>query len=381
MPLRVGIPHQPYKFLVKALDGRIIAQDDRGRIRYSGKDAETVIQKALGALTTGRTWKETVALRGNFTIGATVKIPSYTILDLTGAFLKAKDGLNADIFTNDTWTAPGNSEISIFNGEFDLNAANQTERLSAIRWNRVVDSEIIGIRAKNAMGPGDTSAIHLWGYGLRNIIAFNKIYEAKYGICAEAGSLENTIVSNILRKCYRGIFLNSSYHNVVSENILDGESGDYYRGIWVYSYCTYNQIVKNNIRNFDGIDGYAILFSGTNPFYNIIEGNRLRDNTNHIVVPSGTHNIIRNNPPYNPVGYISPDPTWGTSPWTYTNEDNVAEDIYMKVATAGDVSAITKGGQNLPVPGTEPTFICHLEPDESIIITYTTAGTLKRFGW
>jgi len=53
MPLRVGIPYQPYSFLIKKLDSLIVAQDDKGRIRFSGKDAATVIQKAINALPTG----------------------------------------------------------------------------------------------------------------------------------------------------------------------------------------------------------------------------------------------------------------------------------------------------------------------------------------
>jgi len=62
MPLRIGIPYQPYSFLIKNLDGRIIAQDDKGRIRYSNDDAELIIEEVLkdlkanggGDLTLGR---------------------------------------------------------------------------------------------------------------------------------------------------------------------------------------------------------------------------------------------------------------------------------------------------------------------------------------
>jgi len=53
MPLRVGLPYQPYSFLIKKLDGLIVAQDDRGRIRFSGINATTVIQSAIDALTKG----------------------------------------------------------------------------------------------------------------------------------------------------------------------------------------------------------------------------------------------------------------------------------------------------------------------------------------
>jgi len=53
MPIYKGIPYQPYSFLIKKLNDLIIAQDDKGAIRYSDTDAATVIQKAIDALTEG----------------------------------------------------------------------------------------------------------------------------------------------------------------------------------------------------------------------------------------------------------------------------------------------------------------------------------------
>jgi len=52
-----------------------------------------VIQSAINALTPDRTWKEKVALKGNFELAAPLYIPSYTILEIDGV-LKAKDNLN-----------------------------------------------------------------------------------------------------------------------------------------------------------------------------------------------------------------------------------------------------------------------------------------------
>lgn len=61
---------------------------------FSGSDATTVIESALNALTSGRTWKEVVALKGNFPLTTTLNITSdYTILDLTQAYLR----LTADV--------------------------------------------------------------------------------------------------------------------------------------------------------------------------------------------------------------------------------------------------------------------------------------------
>jgi len=55
LPIRVGLPYQPYSFLIRKLDGLIIAQDQKGSIRFSGTDASAVIQSAIDALTNGGT--------------------------------------------------------------------------------------------------------------------------------------------------------------------------------------------------------------------------------------------------------------------------------------------------------------------------------------
>jgi len=59
MPLHVGIPYQPYSFLIKKLDDLIVAQNDEGRIQFSGTDAATVIQAAIDALPDVSTYKLT----------------------------------------------------------------------------------------------------------------------------------------------------------------------------------------------------------------------------------------------------------------------------------------------------------------------------------
>jgi len=53
MPLFIGVPYQPYSFLIKKLDDLIIAQNDKGRIQFSGTDASTIIQSAINALPNG----------------------------------------------------------------------------------------------------------------------------------------------------------------------------------------------------------------------------------------------------------------------------------------------------------------------------------------
>jgi hypothetical protein len=55
MPVRAGVPYQPYSFLIKKLNGLTVAQDDKGVVRFSGADPGTVVQKAVNALPNGGT--------------------------------------------------------------------------------------------------------------------------------------------------------------------------------------------------------------------------------------------------------------------------------------------------------------------------------------
>jgi hypothetical protein len=73
MPMRVGLPSYPYSFLIENRGNLIVAQDSRGRIRFSGTDAASVIQSAINALTSGG---KIFIKRGTYTINSTLTIPT-----------------------------------------------------------------------------------------------------------------------------------------------------------------------------------------------------------------------------------------------------------------------------------------------------------------
>ena len=59
-----------------------------GAIDYSGTSASTVIQSAINALTVGRTWKETVVLKGDLGYVHDITVPAYTTIEGSDAKLK-----------------------------------------------------------------------------------------------------------------------------------------------------------------------------------------------------------------------------------------------------------------------------------------------------
>jgi parallel beta-helix repeat protein len=127
--------------LIKALNGKT------GRVEFSGTDASTVIQSALNALTSGRTWKERVVLKGDFTISSKVTLPNYLVLDLRGAKLTLADGVSDNMF--DTVTAK--NDIEIIGGILDGNKANQTAgEVIFIQGATSTNIKIIGVTIQNA---------------------------------------------------------------------------------------------------------------------------------------------------------------------------------------------------------------------------------------
>src|SRR5262245_28795339 len=119
----IGGRHAP-RMTVENDAGTITAYDDDGTTVLSGSNATTVIMAAINALTAGRTWKERVFLKGNFTV-TQLTLPSYIILDFTEARLFQANATNIHMLVNNDLTN-GNSNIEIVGSILDQNRAGQT---------------------------------------------------------------------------------------------------------------------------------------------------------------------------------------------------------------------------------------------------------------
>jgi hypothetical protein len=78
----------PYSAIVYIDGSQVVAEDSVGRVIASGvagTDDATVINAAYASLTAGRTWKEKVILKGNFSIKATIPMISYTDTEIIGS--------------------------------------------------------------------------------------------------------------------------------------------------------------------------------------------------------------------------------------------------------------------------------------------------------
>ena len=80
-----------YSAIVYKDNGVVYAKNPNGDTiaqGTAGTNDASVIQSALNSLTDSRSWKEKVVCIGNFIMESTVSVPSYTILDIRGRFLK-----------------------------------------------------------------------------------------------------------------------------------------------------------------------------------------------------------------------------------------------------------------------------------------------------
>jgi parallel beta-helix repeat protein len=120
----VAITQGPKYTVFKSGSTYYARNGNTGAIDSSNSSATIVIQYALDNLTAGRNYRETVKLKGDFTISK-ITIPSFTTLDLIDARLFQANGTNTLMIENAD-TTNGNTDIQFIGGLIDGNRVNQT---------------------------------------------------------------------------------------------------------------------------------------------------------------------------------------------------------------------------------------------------------------
>lgn len=288
------------------------AKDKNGQLDFDGTNASDVIGNALNALTVGRPSKETVTIIGLYTITATIKIPSYTHLDLTEAkFVVSPSGSTFQVFENED-TVSGNSHISIEGGIIDGNRG-ETRGTSGdgIFFNQVQDFWIKDVTIYNARTDGiaflgciygtvtntkitnagyrgiyihssfqiecsDITIVLTDGDGVgvtqsssniefTNLISSNSTYS---GMAVDWGSNNVHVTNGVFKYCDYGIEINgtsySSFTNIVVQDNNNSGIGIYRIGTTPTNNIFDNVIAINNGRNVSGDARYGIWLNGAN---------------------------------------------------------------------------------------------------------------------
>jgi len=282
----------PYSFMIFREEGLYKARrGDNGSIQFEDPELHEVLNDVWNALTPGRTWKEKVVLKGNFTINDTIKIPSYTILDLRDAEIKLADAANVNMLENEGLDA-GNTDIEIVGGVLNGNRLKQNDG-HGIYLKNVSNSKIEGCTVKDIYKTGIYFDICENNRIIKNLVTntgdFGIVYyDSKDAIIEQniADATENT-----------GIYLNrlsGKGYSIVSGNIVKGVTGvdagifadvvekviisnnlvyNSLRGIFIFE-CL-NFIVTSNVSYNNTLQG---IFVDANSSFGVIAGNQCISN-------------------------------------------------------------------------------------------------------
>ena len=312
----LGYPQQDYDYLVWVGGATTYAKNGTtGNIDYSGADSATVIQSALNGLSSGRTWKEKVVLKGDFEITAVISISSYTTLDLSDAKLTLDTLVNDHIIKNSGWdgtpasagTTP-NNDIEIIGGEIDGNKVGQTlANTKGIVLRNVTNVIIRGVYVHDVRehgisvdaGLGDLST-NIWiedcisqdnGVVEGDGIVFNRVNN---------GIIRNNVASGSL--FFNGIAVANGKNCLIEGNMCYGNK----HGITIEAYGAdnaYNHIINNNIV-YDSTTYSTYLKQSATPGYfvydTVISNNMFNGST--VVMERTVRSSFLNNEIYDSAG-------------------------------------------------------------------------------
>jgi len=287
----------------------VTAEPDRsGNVICNGTSDETDIIRAFTYLTSGRTWRETVKLIGDFTIDGTILVPGYTVLDLTEANIFLANTSNCNMINLN------GAYINVIGGTLDGNGGNQAAASHGIEFtanNAYIENLVWNTEVKNCRDYG----IWLHGNSATNFQHRVKncvIHDNQYGITVEQwhALIEgNAIYSNTRVAIYAvsgngRVYANNhisyngtgnwgAFHNQFHEDAIVGNT---------ISFNNIGIVLSNNCVG-TGITGNLIYGNSKEGIRHeldqsvrriLIEGNVFRDNS----ISSGLgfpHILIQNN--------------------------------------------------------------------------------------
>lgn len=313
-------------------------------------DQYATLQDAINALDSSRTYKQTVKVRGTYTLTTQLNVSNFTVLDLTDAKLIMGPGANVGAIRNKNWGENDiDHDIDIIGGEIDGSAmtAETDDGMVSLRggYNFSVrnmyvhngwgfggiyvtgsNHEISGNTISNMRHTTDQygTGIYVTGTGTYNIkvsdndiinnagtgifledrtnnvtVSNNYLKNNSNGINSDASNQEpgnrNIIImgNNIPSSRDRCILFGTTNHSIITANICGG--GGLYDNIYISG--SYNNSVTNNIVINAGYDGISLSATTSE---NIVTDNFGDDTqTTHTqgyhILDSGVRNIVYNN--------------------------------------------------------------------------------------
>jgi hypothetical protein len=280
--------------------GQIYAKNgSTQKIDFSGTTATTVINSALSNLPVGRTWKETVKLKGNFTITTNLLPKNYTIIDASESKLTLASGSGDDVYDAIIDIAPEIHDVDIIGGIFEGNSIGQTSWHILIR---MMGGNSTLSKAKLNDSKGDC---------IFSRAPYNKVFENIISNCQDTGIVMGglkTSTSSMYGKGYKNILINNSValdisndadyvtyeDNTIINTTNNGISITYTaNGIRMPWHA---KILNNNIinagTNISGKSGINVVYAGAEDI--LIEGNTLNNSARIGIISLSQVKLINN---------------------------------------------------------------------------------------
>lgn len=335
----IGGYSAPYYIVRKGGAGTAVYSDDGTLVHGPGADDDTEINWAIANLMAGRDYKQTVLLKGSFSIDNPIAMDSYTVLVLDGE-VELANSANCDMLD-----ATNESEMEIRGGEWDGRRNYQAADIRGFDLNTCTDViiynvEIHDIDKTSVAGQGiktvDSARVNIvlctiyncgisgegaGGSGGEGVLLSETddsyvfgctIHDCNGGVTLYAGASDHSN-NNRVEGCHFeditrdaiSLYPDSATICYVNENVItgniivdasrDGACASIRLG--EDGACIRNIISNNHITEGTGTnlaDGIAIMGSGSG-FRNIIAGNTLDNLYSIPIFVNGSYNTIEHN--------------------------------------------------------------------------------------
>ena len=202
-------------------------------------NASLVINSCLGNLTSGRTWKEKVLVRGWFNVDTDILVPSYTILEIDGVLNSSQTGSSAYIIRNND-TTNGNINIEIIGGEMDGNDQTGADSVG-IYFEKVTDGLISNVYVHHISGAP--------AYGVHIIESVRvNVEDSRFDNCDRASAILTDCTDSDIENCVSVDSGDTGAHYIIFANSGKGafrcnivdchSSGGDGLGAQIYCYAT-----------------------------------------------------------------------------------------------------------------------------------------------
>lgn len=281
-----------------------------GTYELISTDASQTISYALSKLTPGRTWQETIVIKGNWTIGTTITMSQANVLlDCRQATLTSTTSILLQVQT---------SGVTILGGHWIGQAAGIS--MSAIRFvtRSATYCTVDGINAENFTGVSGNMPGAIWG-----------AYDSSHI------TIQNCLVHDNGAYNYNIDFGNLGYNSIINCHLYNSGAA-----VFISDGCPYNQILGCEFYGWHSTGGHAIYLdgSGTSIGHNSVSGCTFHDPLGG----AGVQIKCQNNSIYNNTFYNFPNVADGAvglsiysqySP-SYANDNDIYNNSFTNMVYA-----------------------------------------------